>query len=62
LANVSLRPKKSYHFDTTFFIFSRKIQIVRFISLSFNLWGIAQLLFGRMKNEFVIGMYRVIEF
>ena len=28
----------------SFFVFSRKIQIVHFIPLSFNLWGIVQLL------------------
>ena len=28
----------------SFFVFTRKIQIVHFISLSFNLWGIVQLL------------------
>ena len=32
-----------------FFIFSRKIQIVHFIPLSFNLWGIVQLLI-RLKE------------
>jgi hypothetical protein len=33
----------------SFFVFSRKIQIVRFIPLSAGLWGIVQLLI-RLKN------------
>ena len=32
-----------------FFVFTRKIQIVQFIPLSFNLWGIVQLLI-RLKE------------
>ena len=32
-----------------FFVFTRKIQIVHFIPLSFNLWGIVQLLI-RLKE------------
>ena len=37
-----------------FFAFSSKIQIVHFISLSFNLWGIVQLLIR--LNKFLISV------
>ena len=36
-------------FLASFFVFSRKIQIVHFIPLSFNLWGIVQLLIRLSK-------------